>query len=313
MNDQNIKPAPWTQAGWEDEVTTWIDGHVERTGELEVVKKWSISAVLKAPTKTGNVYFKEALDLPLFVHEPHLTDGLGRILPGHIPEVLALEEKRRWLLMADCGKVLESADEEVQHAVLQLYNRLQAKVVPRQDELFAIGCLDRRLQRLEKQMQPLLADPLTRAQLEEGQVEILEGQMPRFIDMARQLAALPIPQTLVHGDLHLGNVSRQAGQYIFFDWTDACVAHPFFDMLVAYGSGDIDKTWLYNTCLKPWRAWADEATLVQAWTLSVPLAYLHYAVTYQSLLSHLPAQLRHELEDDWDAMLKFLVQWCREN
>jgi len=44
-----IGQAPWEDAGWLKGVESWIDGHVERTGMLEMVKKWSISVVLKVP------------------------------------------------------------------------------------------------------------------------------------------------------------------------------------------------------------------------------------------------------------------------
>ena len=99
---------------------------------------------------------------------------------------------------------------------------------------------------------------------------MLVRNVPRFIEMGRELAALPIPQTLVHGDLHLSNVSRQAGQYVLFDWTDACVSHPFFDMFLMHVSGGLDdEEWLHKVCLGPWRAWVDEATLAKTWLLSV--------------------------------------------
>jgi aminoglycoside phosphotransferase (APT) family kinase protein len=38
----------------------------------------------------------------------------------------------------------------------------------------------------------------------------------------------------VHGDLHLSTVAQGPHGYLFFDWTDACVAHPFLDLLTFF-------------------------------------------------------------------------------
>jgi aminoglycoside phosphotransferase (APT) family kinase protein len=46
-----------------------------------------------------------------------------------------------------------------------------------------------------------------------------------------ELATYAVPPSLVHGDLHLGNVALGPRGHLFFDWTDAGVAHPFLDLL----------------------------------------------------------------------------------
>jgi aminoglycoside phosphotransferase (APT) family kinase protein len=47
--------------------------------------------------------------------------------------------------------------------------------------------------------------------------------------------------SLVHGDLHLGNVAKGPGGPLIFDWTDACVAHPFLDLAtIRRGTGEVD-------------------------------------------------------------------------
>jgi len=40
-----------------------------------------------------------------------------------------------------------------------------------------------------------------------------------------------LPSTLVHGDLHADNIARTGRGYVLFDWTDACVGHPFVDFV----------------------------------------------------------------------------------
>ena len=64
----------------------------------------------------------------------------------------------------------------------------------------------------------------------------LQALAPHLKNLCSQLAKYRIPQTLVHGDLHLGNVALYEDNYILFDWTDSCIAHPFFDMFLFYFS-----------------------------------------------------------------------------
>jgi aminoglycoside phosphotransferase (APT) family kinase protein len=86
------------------------------------------------------------------------------------------------------------------------------------------------------------------------------------------LASYAVPHTLVHGDLHLGNVARCAGSYLFFDWTDACVAHPFFDTISIFQAKDPNVlARLRNSYLGVWAAYEPIERLLEAWTLAKPL------------------------------------------
>jgi hypothetical protein len=51
--------------------------------------------------------------------------------------------------------------------------------------------------------------------------------------MCRELAAYGIPETIQHDDLHDGQVFLRDGGYLFFDWGDSCVSHPFHSLTVA--------------------------------------------------------------------------------
>jgi len=65
--------APWRRTGWFEEAARWIATELEArgrklTGAVEQLRTWSISTVLRAPTATGDVYFKAVP--PLFAAEP---------------------------------------------------------------------------------------------------------------------------------------------------------------------------------------------------------------------------------------------------
>jgi aminoglycoside phosphotransferase (APT) family kinase protein len=106
-----------------------------------------------------------------------------------------------------------------------------------------------------------------------------------------------VPQTLVHGDLHTGNVALIEGKMLFFDWTDACIAHPFFDvMLTINWEEDAEiQVRLRDQYLSLWTAYEPMARLLELWSLAHPLFALHHAISYQHIVAGLEATAKHEL------------------
>jgi Ser/Thr protein kinase RdoA (MazF antagonist) len=60
----------------------------------------------------------------------------------------------------------------------------------------------------------------------------LDAALPTFEAMCRELAAHGIRKTVQHDDLHDGQVFVRGERYLFFDWGDACVSHPFHTLTV---------------------------------------------------------------------------------
>ncbi|HEX5880924.1 MAG TPA: phosphotransferase, partial [Actinomycetota bacterium] len=128
-------------------------------------------------------------------------------------------------------------------------------------------------------------------------VPALAAAVPRLGAPCAELAGHAVPPTLVHGDLHLANVARGPRGYLFFDWTDACVAHPFLDLpTMRRGSGfaeddDEDEAGLRERLraayLPEWASFEPPARLARAWELAAPLGALHQAVSYRSMAAGL--------------------------
>ena len=286
---------PWARVGWFAQAAAWTRSELVRLGysltvPVEQVRSWGISCILRARTASGDVYFKIASSPPLFVHEPRLMRGLSGLYPDHIPAPLSIDEPRRWMLLADFGAAIgRGAPVDVQEEMLLLYGALQRDAVSRVDDLLAMGCLDRRLDRLAAQVDPLLGDTaMLASQLEAAEIERLRALGPRLKAICAALANYAVPYTLVHGDLHLNNVARPAGRYLFFDWTDGCVAHPFFDTISILQTGDPGvQARLRDSYLGVWAAYEPLERLRAAWTLAKPLCALHQAVSYQHIIATL--------------------------
>ena len=119
---------------------------------------------------------------------------------------------------------------ETRRELFSRFAGLQRRSVPMVDDLLAAGCLDRRLPVLESQLDPLFADPLAVGRLTSEEISELKQLAPKLKQACRRLAALGPPATLVHGDLHPGNAAWIDGALAYFDWTDACIAHPLIDL-----------------------------------------------------------------------------------
>src|SRR5215217_2974525 len=298
---------PWARVGWFELARL---GYT-LTAPVEQVKSWGISCILRARTSSGDVYFKAASSLPLFAHEPAVTRGLSWLYPDHIPTPLSIDEQHRWMLLADFGAPIEwDAPVEEQEEILRLYGELQRDAATRVGDLLAMGCLDRRLERLAAQVDALLEDTATLAsQLDAAEIERLRALGPHLQATCAELASFAVPPTLVHGDLHLGNVARSAGSYLFFDWTDACVAHPFFDTISIFEAKDPNvQARLRNSYLGVWAAYEPIERLLEAWELAMTLCALHQAVSYQHIVATLEVTSKPELAPGLSYWLRMLLQ-----
>jgi aminoglycoside phosphotransferase (APT) family kinase protein len=147
------------------------------------------------------------------------------------------------------------------------------------------GCLDRRPEILATQIATLAADRTLA--LPEGLAERLSAAVPRLTALCDDLAtSSSIQPTLVHGDLHPGNVMRTAsGRYIIFDWSDACIADPFVDLLMFTSrlpEGADARARFRERYLDAWPGLSRRHATAYA-AVAEPLAAMHHAVTYRGI------------------------------
>ena len=298
----DARRAPWARRGWFAAASAWIEAAIveqgyTQTGPVEQLRNWSISSILVTPTSRGRVYFKAAAALPLFVDEPALTQTLAQLYPAHIPTPLIIDRAQGWMLMKDFGASTRD-DKEVDLApILAAYGKLQRASAHHLDALAAAGCIDRRLDVLASQIDPLLADPLTQSALTPQEYAELVTIAPQLKARCRKLADYNIPATLLHGDFHLGNITQRNGATIFFDWTDGAISFPFFDFFLLYFDfvDHADVVRWRDAYLAVWRDVESPVRLLEAWELAKPLCALHHAISYLSIINHIEPLAREEL------------------
>jgi hypothetical protein len=280
------------------------------TGPVTQLNNWVLSSVLRVETTAGPIYMKAVPDWPLFVHEPLLLAGLSRLCPAHVPAPLSVEPEERWMLLADFGPAIYQDNLAGRLSeMVRVYAQLQVQMAADVPRLFEIGCIDRRLARLAVQLDGLLADEAALEGLAAEEIGRLREAAPRLKAICGELASYAVPQTLVHGDLHPGNVAAPHGQMLFFDWTDACIAHPFLDMMIIFEEQDEAKrAQLRNIYLEPWTIYEPMERLYEAWCLAEPLWALHQAVSYQVILANLEETPRAAFKNVIPAYLREVLK-----
>ena len=326
-NNISILRPPWAQTGWFNEASAWIEEQLDKLEyqqltPIEYVKSSAISCVLKVETTIGTIYLKEASTLPLFADEPAVTAELAHLFPQHIPTVISSDRQRHWLLLADFGKPIGgNVSLKVQQDIYCLFAQMQIQSVQYCDRLLAVGCLDRRLDRLQSQIEPLVNDKEALAELSTAEIERLHTLVPTLKHLCSQLANYKIPATLVHGDLHLNNIALYKHNYLFFDWTDGCIAHPFFDLFELFFAKDrqwflgrLKGFWLpklqkrlRDRYLSQWTQYESSERLLEAWNLAKPLCALHHAITYQHILASLEPRTKQEFNRALPRFLREII------
>ena len=297
--------ALWAHPGWIGPAFGWVADRLAElgltlTGPLIQVKHWSLSSVWRVPTERGSLYFKATTpNSPWFVNEGVLLRGLAGLFPGRVPAPLAVDAERRWMLLPDLGKPLGwEAPRAIRLEVWGAYGAWQVEAAQRTDDLLALGCLDRRLPVLADQLEPLADFYAGCANVAAEDKARLRAALPRLRALCETAASYRVPASLVHGDLHLDNVARPDGQFVFFDWTDACLAHPFLDLIDIVGEPDAAvRGQLQAQYLSLWTDYEPPERLSALWACARPLSAAHQAVSYQHLIQGVEPSERPLL--DW--------------
>ncbi len=247
------------------------------------------STVVRLPTTHGLVWFKALA--PGTAYEVPLTVALARLVPDRVPQPLAGDVGRAWLLLADAGPTLREshpyggrpADWE---RLLREHAELQRRLAPATQELLELGVPDLRPHLLADRLAELLDDRAWLALIADGQPlgdvpRRLRAVLPALRERTDRLDACGIGATLQHDDLHDGNVAAGPDGDRVLDWGDACVSHPFVVLSVALRVAttqlalvEHDPQWqrLRDAYLEPWGADHDRSTLLAAARLALELA-----------------------------------------
>jgi len=290
----------WTDPEWLADTHDWIIESLERLdltlmGPIEQPRVRPWATLLRAPSSEGTVWCKGMVDA--VAHEPVAISILARAAPDRLPRLLAADRARGLMLTADGGTRLRDLEVPRRNPkrwmeMLRAYARLQRAAEGAAYELVSAGVPDRRLAVLPGQVAELV---------EELEPPGAGELVPRLTEACAELAALGIPETIEHSDLHDAQVFAAPDGDRFFDWGDASVAHPFLSLTVSLrvlastvGVPDDSRTvdTAIDAYLERWSALAPLADLRRGAALGRALGGASRALTWHAIAVAAPATQR---------------------
>jgi hypothetical protein len=241
----------------------WAASHLaEPIESVTQQRTWNLSAIWRLTTAGGEVkwlkqvphfFFHEPAVLSYLDHLPlHAYDGAGRMLMGNLP-----------------GEDLYDAPYPVREQIAQDMVTIQLKAAGNLGTLAGLGVPDLRGYHLAYRLRKLL-------------------DAPWIVDRLDAAAACGLPDTLVHGDLHPGNVVGTPQRRTIIDWGDSFLGHPAFDILrLAEGLPEPETARLHAFWADLWRAAIPGCDPLAAIEAVRPIAALRMAMVYADFLANI--------------------------
>jgi len=271
--------AAYARPGGPDATLAWAAAALGTSiGRATLLRTSSNSAIWLLETGAGPVWLKQVP--PLFAQEPVV---LRYAAARHIsvPRLLAADtasDGSRMLLAHVDGTDLDGCPLAERLAIAGDIHELQraADAV----DLVRLGLPDHRTEQVTSLVRALVGRQARVAPTVAG----LAAALP---DRLAAVDACGLPDTLLHGDLHPGNVRANGAGRTILDWGGGSVGHPAFDVLrLADGLSTAEEAILFNTWAAHWRRAAPGSDPAASIALLRPVYALYGAVVYDQFLAN---------------------------
>jgi hypothetical protein len=274
--------APYAEPAGAAASLAWAAGALDRIGLSGTVARqqrtWNLSAIWRFDQADGQpvAWLKQVP--PFFAHEAAVCRLVDAVVPGLAPYVLAAGDEGRALLAHVPGEDRYDAGPDFRLRVLTAFQPVQEHFAGRVDELRAAGVPGLSLDTIVELAEPHLATI-------DGLGDLLDGLPRRLADVD----ACGMPDTLLHGDLHMGNVVSDGESLTIVDWGDSVIGNAAFDVVRLPGDPDLLADWA--------KLWPGRDAL-RAAELLRPVEFLRQAVVYAGFLASIePAEWPYHAGD----------------
>ncbi|MFN8075413.1 MAG: aminoglycoside phosphotransferase family protein [Kineosporiaceae bacterium] len=227
--------APWARPGGAVSDVAWalsavaVHGAADPDAVCEQVRTWNLSSIWRVPWAGGRAWLKVVP--PFFAHEVGVLAALQG--SGRVPRLLAGD------VHDGCGRMVlanarsDDATADRGHRVrrgLSALVPLQAECAGRLASFAALGVPDRRDDDVVVDTVARLLDA-NRSHLSDADradARALVRDLPSVLAAER---AAGLPDTLVHGDFHVGNVLGAGEEAVILDWGDSSLGQPARDVV----------------------------------------------------------------------------------
>jgi hypothetical protein len=309
LDDEPLRLS-WAVPGGPDADLAWAEGvlrerRIERRGLAVQVRSWNLSSIWRLPLADAGPAWLKVVP-PFFGHE---GDVLRRLQGGPVPRLLGHDGPR--ILMADIeGEDQYDAPLPVLERMVDQLVELQAAWIGREEELLAMRLPDWRGPALSAAIAAVL--DRRRGELDATVVATLDVFVAGLEDRFAAVEASGMPDTLVHGDFHPGNLRGTPFRLTMLDWGDSGLGQPLLDLpafLAAIPPAAVAP--VRDRWIAAWRARLPGADPGRAAALLAPVAAARQATIYQRFVDNIePVERRHHDADarEWLERCAALVE-----
>ncbi|WP_246636653.1 phosphotransferase [Actinoplanes hulinensis] len=284
--------APYAEFGGPERSLAWAAGALDRIGLHGAVARqqrtWNLSAIWRfdGPDGTPVAWLKQVPSF--FGHEPAVLRMVDAVEPGLVPYLLAAGDEGRMLLAHVPGEDRYDGGPALRAEIATAFHPVQRHFAGRVDELRAHGVPAMEVDALVSVASPYISE--------------LPGLGKLIDDLPRRLEQVEkcgLPDTLVHGDLHPGNVRTGEEGLTIVDWGDSSIGSPALDALRL----EVDP--------EHWAALWPDGDALRALDLLRPVRELRAAATYANFLARIEPSEHPYHDADVPGRLRAAVECAR--
>lgn len=273
--------ALWQQPGWLLNVLPDVDRALERqgvrrTGPAQQTRHTGITGMLRLPTDGDHVWLKSGPDI--FAHEARVVTWLSARHPGSIPTIVA--DDTSWWISREFPEERGTSGQDP----LEFLASVHTASIEHIAALTSLGCRVLPPSALVHSVEDL-TDRTDLLHFRERSA--LRAALPEIEARCRALDAEGMPLTLVHGDFHAGNFRWIGDRWFVYDWTDACVAHPFVDLCLPLSYVvPRDQRRRVNLYTQTWRKRVPDTTIERCLRLAPAVGAAYQVANYRFILDN---------------------------
>jgi len=276
--------APYAEPGGPTASLAWARGVLGPVRAVQL-RTWNLSSIWRLDRVAGGtVWLKEVPEF--FRHEGPVLGWLAQRFPGLAPVPVAVCGGR--MLLADVpGPDRYRAAPADRAPMLAALHPVQLAALEELPALRALGVPDRTF--------PVLAEKVRAVAHRYGYPQAVAG----LDDRLAELSACGLPDTLVHGDFHPGNVRGPVTAPVLLDWGDCVLGHPGYDLLrMVEDLPAPQRAPLVAQWCEAWRDVVPDCRPERALELLGPVAALRSASVYADFLDRIePSEHGYHRDD----------------
>lgn len=293
----------WARPGGPAELLSWAERTLSAEGRRpagrpEQMRTWNLSTLWRLPADGGRVWLKAVPDF--FAHEGAVIDWIG---PPVAPRLIDFAPGRALIEDIAGAANHDLVDPVALRPMVRLLTELQRRSLDRLDELAVLGVPDRRLSSMIGPIADVVEDWGSGLETSERRsLDVLVDGLPALVSMVE---ACGVPDTLVHGDFHPGNVAGPPGAYVILDWGDSFLGHPLIDELAfAERLPTATKAAVRSWFIEDWRQIVPGSDPARAVDLLEPVVALLAAAMYARFCAAIEPDERVYHQSDVIRMLR---------